>query len=327
MKRVLITGATGFLGGYVVDEFYQNGYSIIATGRNAEKLQKLKKQRVATWQGDLSDLAGLTKKVDVVVHVAARSTVWGAWHHFYNDNVVGTQHVIEFCHQNNVQRLVFISSPSIYSGRGDRLRIKEKNFDGNNRLNNYIRSKIEAEICVMHAQDSGLDTVILRPRGLIGVGDTSIVPRLLNANDTFGIPLFQDGKNLIDLTCVENVALATRLAAESPQAVGNVYNITNDESKKLETILNALFTHIQVKPRYKRRNITVFYGLAAIIEAVYKLLRIAEEPPLTRYTVCTLGYSQTLDITKAKQDLGYRPVVSVMEGIERYAAAHKQANY
>ncbi len=326
MKRVLITGATGFLGGYVVDEFYRSGYHIIATGRNAEKLQKLKKQRVAIWQGDLSDLSRLTKRVDVVVHVAARSTVWGAWQHFYNDNVIGTQHVINFCHQNKVQRLVFISSPSVYSGRGDKLHIKEDNFDGNNQLNNYIRSKIEAERCVMQAHEDGLETVILRPRGLIGIGDTSIVPRLLGANDMFGIPLFHDGNNLVDLTCVENVALATRLAAETPKAVGNVYNITNDEPKELKTILDKLFTNIQVIPRYKRRNITLFYVLAAIIEVVYTLLRIAKEPPLTRYTVCTLGYSQTLDITKAKQDLGYKPIVSLTEGIKRYAAAHKRAS-
>lgn len=323
MKRVLITGATGFLGGYVVDEFYRSGYHIIATGRNAEKLQKLNRQRIAILQGELSDLSGLAKRVDVVVHVAARSTVWGAWRHFYNDNVIGTQHVINFCRQNKVQRLVFISSPSVYSGRGDKLHIKEEDFDGNNRLNNYIRSKIEAERCVEQAQAEGLDTVILRPRGLIGTGDTSIVPRLLNANNIFGIPLFQEGKNLVDLTCVENVALATRLAAESPKAVGNVYNITNDEPKELKILINTLFKGMKVTPQYKRRNITLFYGLAAILEAAYALMRIANEPPLTRYTVCTLGYSQTLDITKAKQDLGYKPVVSLEEGIKGYATAHK----
>lgn len=323
MKRVLVTGATGFLGGYVVDEFFRNGYSIIAVGRNAERLQQLKGRRVSIWQGDLADLAKLSKQVDVVVHVAARSTVWGAWRNFYHDNVAGTQHVINFCRRNNVQRLVFISSPSIYSGRGDRLHIKEENFDSNNRLNNYIRSKIEAEKRIKQAQQEGMETVILRPRGLIGIGDTSIVPRLIDANNMFGIPLFHDGKNLVDLTCVENVALATRLAAESPKAIGNVYNITNNEPRELKTLLDKLFKGMGVTPRYKRRNVTIFYGLATLLEAVYTLLRRAKEPPLTRYTVCTLGYSQTLDITKAKQDLGYKPVISLTEGIRRYAAAQK----
>lgn len=326
-KRVLITGATGFLGGYVVDEFYQYGYHIIATGRNTRILNKLKKPRVTAWRGDLADLAKLKKRADVVVHVAARSTIWGAWRHFYADNVLGTQHVIEFCRQNNVRRLIFISSPSIYSGRGDKLNIRENDFDSDNRLNNYIKSKIEAEKYINQAQSKNLEIVILRPRGIIGVGDTSIAPRLLKANRTFGIPLFRDGKNLVDLTCVENVALASRLAAESPKAVGNTYNITNDEPKQIQAVFDELFAAVDTKPRYRRRNTTLFYSLASIIETTYRLLRITKEPPLTRYTVATLGYSQTLNISKAKQDLGYKPGITLSKGIEQYAKAYKQADY
>ncbi len=326
MKRVLITGATGFLGGYIVEEFYRNGYNIIATGRDTKRLHKLKRPRITIWQGDLSDLPKLRQPVDMVVHAAALSTIWGSWNHFYTNNVAGTQQVINFCHQNNVKRLVFISSPSVYSSRGDKYMISENDFDSHNQLNNYIRSKIEAEELVNQAQDNGLETVILRPRGIIGIGDTSIVPRLLKANDAFGVPLFRGGNNLVDLTCVENVALASRLAAESQIAAGNTYNITNDEPKELGVILEELFTATKIKPRYRKLNIMFFYNIAGVIEATYRLLKIADEPPLTRYTVCTLGYSQTLDISKAKQDLGYKPTITLSEGIESYAKAYRQTN-
>lgn len=325
-KKVLITGATGFLGGYVVDEFYRNDYEVVAMGRNVQKLHTLKRKGVTLLAGSLSDLATHSDSIDTVIHVAARSTIWGPWKSFYADNVIGTQHVIDFCHRNNVHRLVFISSPSIYASRSDRLDIPEGEVDKRNHLNNYIRSKIAAEERISQAQKSGLETVILRPRGIIGVGDTSIVPRIVHTNSTFGIPLFKGGSNLIDLTCVENVAHATRLAAESPLAAGNVYNITNGEPREFKSIVDDLFTSIHVTPRYKRRNIGQLYFLANIVECAYRILRLRGEPPLTRYTVSTIGYSQTLDISRARNDLGYKPIISIKKGIQQYAKAYRQSN-
>ena len=75
----------------------------------------------------------------------------------------------------------------------------------------------------------GLETVILRPRGLIGIGDTSLVPRILHVNDSIGIPLFRGGRNLVDLTSVENVALACELSLTVKGAQGKIFNITNGE--------------------------------------------------------------------------------------------------
>lgn len=323
MKWVLITGATGFLGGYVVDEFHRNGYHIIAAGRNKERLGKLKRERVDLWQGDLSDLSGFTKSVDVVVHVAALSTIWGYWNDFYEDNVTGTQNVIDFCIRDKVKRLVFISSPSVYSGQGDRLKIKESDYDPKNNLNDYIKTKILAEGLVREANSKTLQTTILRPRGLIGIGDTSIIPRLIKANDSIGLPLFNDGHNLVDMTCVENAAYATRLAAESKSASGQTYNITNGEPRQFGAIIEKLLHELGQQPRFRRPNLKRLYLLASLVERVYKLLRIHHEPPITRYTVCTLGYSQTLDISKAKRELGYTPILSLDEGIKRYATAYK----
>lgn len=323
MKTVLITGATGFLGGYVVDEFRHNGYHVIAAGRNKAKLGKLKRERVDLWQGGLSDLSGFTKSVDVVVHVAALSTIWGSWSDFYENNVAGTQNVIEFCTKNKVKRLVFISSPSIYSSKGDRLNVKESDYNPKNNLNDYIKTKLLAEKLVREANTKILQTVIIRPRGLIGIGDTSIIPRLIKANDGIGLPLFNDGHNLVDMTCVENVAYATRLAAESKVASGQTYNITNGQPRQFRAIVEKLFRELGQQPRYKHPNLKTLYLLASLTEQVYKLLRIYREPPITRYTVCTLGYSQTLDISKAKRELGYAPILSLDEGIKNYAAAYK----
>ncbi len=319
-KHVFITGATGFLGGYVVNEFQQAGYSVVATGRNAARLKELETERVHPIALDLDQLSGYHEPLETVVHVAALSSPWGVWRDFQKHNVDGTQHVIDACLANGAKRLVYVSSPSIYSGRSHRLGIREAEVDPNNNLNYYIRSKIMAEKLVRQAQARGLETVIIRPRGLFGVGDKSIFPRLLQANKRLGIPLFDNGDNLIDITCVENVALGLRLAAESPVVSGRVYNLTNGEPRRFKQVLDEVFAAIGETPRYRPMNASMMYGLATCSEWIHRRLPQLPEPLLTRYTVATIAYSQTLDISAAQRDLGYRPAITLDEGIARYAA-------
>lgn len=326
MKTVLITGATGFLGKYTVNEFLTNGYKVIALGRNIDALRSLEGKNVQTVRCDLGSLRTLKVDADYIVHVAALSTVWGTWGEFFENNVEGTKHVINYCVRNHIKRLVFVSSPSIYSGKEDRYNIAESDYDSSNSLNNYIKSKIAAEQLVHNAQSKKLETVIIRPRGLFGIGDTSIIPRLLKANDRIGVPLFNNGHNLVDITCVENVAYSLRLAVESSKANGKTYNITNGEPREFQSILETLFKRIGKKPRYLHIDLSLMYNAACMIEQIYKLLHIKREPPFTKYTICTLGYSQTLDISSAIKDLGYTPPLSLDEGIKKYAKNYKKQN-
>lgn len=325
--RVLATGATGFLGKYLVEELKNNGYEVIAQGRNEKRLNELKEQYdIETLCADLSEIATKELKVDYVIHAAALSTVWGKWDDFYNSNVVGTKNVIEFCKKNNVKKLVHVSSPSIYTEKADRLNINESEVDKNNKLSFYIRTKIMAEDLVNDAFKEGLETVIIRPRGLFGIGDTSIIPRLIKANRSIGIPLLNGGKNVVDITCVENVALALRLALESDCDAGKTYNITNGEPTEFKQILESLFTKIGEEPHYKKLPLGLLFFLATFLEGWYKLFRIYKEPSITRYTVMTLGYSQTLNIEGAKKDLNYKPIMTLEEGIIKYAEDLKSNN-
>ena len=320
MERVLVTGAYGFLGKYVIDELVKNNYKVLAFGRNKTKMQQLKKKNVDIFIGDFcnkDDALKATKNVDYVIHCGALSTVWGKREDFINTNVNGTMNLVESCRKNKVKRFVYVSSPSIYAGKMDRTNIKENDYDENNKLNYYIESKILAEKELDKNRD--VNWVIIRPRGLFGIGDTSIIPRLIRVNSKIGLPLFNKGKNYVDMTCVENVAHALRLCLESEKAVGNIYNITNGEPQCFKDLLEELFDKLGVKPKYMFININVIYFISCLIELFYKTFRIYKEPMLTKYNVCTLGYSQTLDITKAKKDLKYKPIITLSEGIEKYA--------
>ena len=127
-----------------------------------------------------------------MVHAGALSTIWGPWEQFYQTNVVGTKLVMEACRHFGVKRLVYISSPSVYAAARDQLAIKEEAAPQENELNFYIKSKLMAERIVRSYPQ--VPSVILRPRGLFGIGDTSIFPRILRLSQKLAIPLIRNGQ-------------------------------------------------------------------------------------------------------------------------------------
>lgn len=324
--RVLVTGASGFLGGHVVPELQTHGYEVFAAGRNEPALERVADEghRVL---GDLASLRLRDLPVDAVIHCAALSTPWGRWRDFREANIDGTGHVIEFARRNRVRRVVHVSSPSVYAAPRDRVDIRESEVDRANRLNGYIRSKIAAEDLLLEALDCGTipELVIVRPRGLIGVGDPSLVPRLLDVHARVGVPVFDGGENVIDVTAVENVASALRLALTRGDAAGGVYNITNDDPRRFRELLTILLERMGETPRFRPMNRRTAWALATTLEWACSVLPWQPEPPLTRYTLSTIAYSQTLDITRAKTELGYRPEVSLDDALAG-VAAHLRGN-
>ena len=323
---MLVTGASGFLGAHVVPELRRHGYEVFAAGRNEAALARVADEphRVV---GDLASLRARHLPVDAVIHCAALSTPWGAWKDFHEANVAGTRHVVEFARRNHVRRLAHVSSPSVYAAKRDRLDIRETEVDRTNRLNGYIRSKIAAEDLLLEARDSGEigELVIIRPRGLIGVGDTSLIPRLLDVHARVGVPLFGQGENLIDVTAVENVASALRLAITRGDAAGGVYNISNGDPRRFRDLLTTLLTLLGERPRFRPLDRRLAWALASAMEGVCAVLPGRPEPPLTRYTLSTIAFSQTLDISRAVAELGYRPEVSLDDALLA-VAAHLKAD-
>lgn len=316
---VLVTGASGFLGGRAVREFRDHDWEVVAAGRRAEALPA----GIRAFVGDLEALATARIPVDAVVHCAALSTPWGRWRDFERANVQGTMRAMEFAKRNGAKRLVFVSSPSVYATAADRIGIVEDDVDPGNRLNGYIRSKIAAERALLQAsaEPGAPEVVIVRPRGLIGRGDPSLVPRLLAARDRVGIPIVGGGRNLVDLTSVENAARALRLAVETPGVGGEVFNITNGDPRAFGALAERLLAEVGLEPRFLRVDARIAYALAAVLEGVCRALPGMPEPPVTRYTVTTIAYSQTLDIAKARRLLGYAPSVTIDESLREYRDA------
>lgn len=323
-KKVLVTGAYGLLGSHTVRELIENGYHVRAFGRDHQKLSELSvaydSTQLETFAGDFCNKDDINKAcegMDYVVHCGALLKGWGRRSEFIRTNVGGTQNVIDACAGNGVKRLVYTSSPSAYAMKNN-LSITEDDYNEKNRLNHYIESKIIAEKLVKGQNE--VPWSMIRPRGITGIGDKNMLPVLINVNRQIGIPLFEKGKVMVDLVCADNAALALRLCMEKDEALGQVYNITNGEPKLVTELAEEMFAALGTKAKFIRLPFMPVYALAAVLEAIWKLLGIYDRPPaLTRYNVCTLGRSQIFSIEKARRDLGYEPKVSISDMIKKYA--------
>lgn len=110
-QTVLVTGATGFLGEYLVKRLTRK-YRVLALGRNEKKGRQLENFGALFCPGDLTEresCAPYFEGVDYVIHAGALSTVWGKWEDFYRINVQGTDLVADLCLENGVRRLVYLS--------------------------------------------------------------------------------------------------------------------------------------------------------------------------------------------------------------------------
>lgn len=320
--KALVTGATGFLGQALAIRLKQLGWEVTATGRNQQIGNTLSETGICFIPADLTEaetVISLCEGQEYVFHCGALSSPWGPYQRFYQTNVVGTKHVIQGCEKYHVRRLIHVSTPSIYFRYQDQLNIAENDPLPESKVNAYAETKWLAEQLVDEAHQRGLPVITIRPRALFGPGDNAILPRLLRANERGWIPLIDGGQVLMDITYVENVVDALLQCVDSPSStLGKKYNITNGEPMLFVDLLTKLFTHLEQPLHPKNISFSTAYQLAGIMELFAKTIGQGKEPVLTRYTVGVLGKSQTLDISAARGELGYKPRISIDEGFERF---------
>jgi nucleoside-diphosphate-sugar epimerase len=330
MMRILVTGATGFLGGALARRLQARGDEVTALGRNPALLAELEHAGMRPTCADLADAAAIhaaCQGQEIVFHCGALSSAWGPAQAFYRANVLGTRNVIAGCEAGAVQRLVHVSTPSIYFRFATRLDVREDALLPTKAANEYARTKLLAEAEIDRAFARGLPVITIRPRAIFGEGDNAILPRLIDRLQRGRLRIIGDGQNITDLTYVENVVDALLLCAEAPSALlGRKYNITNGEPLPLWPLIEKLCRALGYE--YPRRHIPypLALGLAGVLEGICHLLPGEPEPLLTRYMVGVLAKSTTLEISAACRDLGYEPRVSVAEGFERFVHWWKSQN-
>ncbi|APE27951.1 NAD-dependent epimerase/dehydratase family protein [Aurantiacibacter gangjinensis] len=329
-RTILITGATGGLGKALVREALARGHGVRATGRKCTIGDELAAMGAEFRWCDLADPAAdvfdLVQGCDSVIHAAGLSASWGPREQFERVNVDGTRVIVEAARAAGCSRFVVISSPSIFASLRDRTKITADAAPGDPPLNHYASTKLAAERLVLAAADENFATVAIRPRALVGDGDQVILPRLAEIAARKRVPLPRHGKAMIELTDLRDAAWACLEAEERAPATSPVaINISGGKPIAVGELARKAADALGLSPKFANLPLPLAHGVARLLEYGARALRLQKEPPLTRYTLSTLGYSQTFDLAPAKMLLGYEPRYDAVATLLEQAAAMRNS--
>ncbi len=322
--QALVTGGTGFIGSHLTDQLLEQGYDVRVLRRTTSSTQFLKGKKASFALGDMTDKESLVhacEQVDVVFHVAALPRDWGPKKTFFEINFDGTKNLLDACIKNKVSRFVFMSSAAVYGFPRTHKPLTED--DKKRPTAKYGKSKLMAEQLLWeYAKKYDITVSAIRSPLVIGPRDYLIAPFLVQALKKGRLFYIGNGQQQISISDGRDVAFCLRLCGETEKAYGQVYNVKSFDSTPKQ-LIETLAEKIHVTAPKTHRSYLSAYFLASFIEGLWAL-RMKQNPPFTRHKVKVLGHTRQLDITKAEQDLSYRPRYTIRSTIDDLVAWHQQ---
>ncbi|MCA9575184.1 MAG: NAD-dependent epimerase/dehydratase family protein [Sandaracinaceae bacterium] len=323
--RAFVTGGSGFLGSHIVDACLARGDSVRALVRPTSDTAYLRSlAEVELVVGDLSDEGALVSAlggIDVVYHSAARVLDYGSRAEFLEANVHGTTRLLAAAKRAGVPRFVFISSPSVVMAGADQVDVDESAPYPDRYLNLYSETKAIAERAVLAANEPGFTTCALRPRGVWGPRDLQgAMPKMVKRMHDGKLPNVSGGKRTVASICYcENAAEACMLAARSDRVGGKAYFVADAEPIDVWAFCDELAARFQVPPIARTLSPRVLWVLATVLDVVWRLPFLAHKrsPPMSRYLASLLIHSATYDLSAARRDFDYAPIVDRETGFKR----------
>ncbi len=306
--KLLITGASGFVGGALWRTAVGRGWEVCATGRRPRSDHGYVSLDLAQpWKLDFVP--------DVVVHAAARSSPWGTRSDFEAQNVTATQRVVDFCEQHGRPLLVHVSTSAVMYRNEHQLGLDEDSPLPEQPINVYAATKLAAERVVQNYHGAWC---IVRPRGVFGPGDTVVFPRILRAARAGRLPLIESRETVLaDLIYIDS--LVEYLLRVIEQRRTGLYFVTNNHPVPVLEFVTDVLARLGLPTPTRRVPVGRALLLAGIVENLYACLPFLGEPPVTRFGVSVFAYSKTFNVAKALRDLG-PPAVTLEEGVERFVA-------
>jgi nucleoside-diphosphate-sugar epimerase len=317
---VLVTGGGGFLGSAIIERLVERGDAVRSLSRG--QYPKLAAMGIDQVRGDIADRQAVQRAcagVELVFHVAAKPPPWGKYRDYHKTNVSGTQNVIDECIRSNISRLVYTSTPSVVFDGTDMQGVDESvpypaKFNAF-----YPETKAKAEQLVLKATGTHLRTVVIRPHQIWGPGDPHFAPRLIARAKK--LKRIGSGKNLIDTTYIDNAVDAHIMAADTleknPEISGKTYFISQADPIPAWDMINAILAAAGLPPVKGVISYKTARFIGGVLEFFYRTFRIPGEPQMTRFLADAVAKSHWFDISAAKKDLGYKPIVPMAEGLRR----------
>ena len=317
MAAVFVTGGSGFIGGRLIERLVADGGSVRAvarTERSAARVAELGAEPVRCDLDDVGALSSGAEGCELGFHLAGKVTDWGPWEEFEHDNVDGTRNVIAACAAAGVRRLVHAGTEAALMAGQPLIEVDETAPLRPDSKAHYARSKAIAERLVIGASRDGFETVVVRPRFVWGRGDTTLLPGLVDRARSGRFAWIGGGGQRTATTHVDNTVHGFRLAAERGRP-GEAYFVTDGEPVVFREFVSELIASQGVEPPRRSLPAPVANGLAAAGETVWRTLRLRGSPPLTHFACWVSSLECTIDISKARAELGYDPVRTREEGL------------
>ncbi len=321
--RVLVTGASGLLGGGVAKALIARGDDVTVLQRRPSGLE------AREVLGDIADPRSVARAVagcDAVIHLAAKVNVTGEWADYHRVNVTGTETLLAACRTAGVSRMVFVSSPSVAHAGRSLVGAGSGAADAAHARGHYARSKALAELLALRA-DAGdqLAVVAVRPHLVWGPGDTQLVERIGRRARSGRLPILGSGAPLVDTIHIDNAVEAMIAALDRCEAVrGQALVVTNGEPRPIGEILAGWVraTGGPAPSRHAPARIARIAGSA--VDAITSVrLRLGHDmstdPPLTRFLAEQLSTAHWFDQRRTREALGWVPRISLDEGFSRLA--------
>jgi len=313
-----VTGGSGFIGGALVRRLVADRWTVRALARSDASADAVRQHGAEPVRGELADTGSMAAGAagcEVAFHAAAQLGDWGRREDFERGNVAGTRNALAAARQAGVRRFVHVGTEAALLAGDPLVEVDERaplRFDSPAL---YSSTKARAEEAVIEANRDGLETVVVRPRFVWGRGDTTLLPAMAEMVRAGRFAWVGGGRQRTSTTHVDNAVEGLVLAAQRG-APGGVYFVTDGRPVVFRDFVTRLIETQGVTPTGRSVPAPVANAVATVGETAWRLLPLPGRPPLTRLAVWLSALEATIDITRARTELGYTPVRTIDEGLE-----------
>jgi nucleoside-diphosphate-sugar epimerase len=316
-KTAFVTGGSGFIGGRLIERLRRDGWSVKALARSPSSAEKVRSLGAEPVEGDLEDMQALRRGAEgcsLAFHAAAHLGEWGSREDFERVNVAGTRNVLSASREAGVRRFVHVGTEAALIAGQPLVNADETAplRPDSNAL--YCATKAIAEQAVRDANGDALETVVVRPRLVWGRGDTTIMPSLVKAIEAGRFAWIGGGRHRTSTTHVDNTVHGLVLGAEKGQP-GGVYFVTDGEPVVFREFITELVATQGVEAPDRNMPAPLAGAAAVASEGIWRALRLKSTPPITRLAVWLSSQECTIDISRARSELGYNPVRTIADGM------------
>jgi nucleoside-diphosphate-sugar epimerase len=325
--EIFATGGNGLLGHHTIQALLDRGDRVRVLALPGEDVSWLEERGVKVHRGDIRDPATLVTPMqgaDAVLHLAGMMGAWLPLEDYLAVNLTGTENVCRAALAQAVQRLVHVSSWTVY-GMSQPAPCHEDHpltpFS-----EPYALSKSAGDKLVQRMiREEGLPATIIRPGTFFGPGDRLHFGRIADRLRAGRSILVGRGDNALPFVYVSDVVQGLLLGLDHERAVGEAFNITNDAPLTQEELFGRIACEIGAKPARLHVPYRALYAAGYAAERIAPPTRTRRQPPLTRLGVMLFGNSNRHAIDKARKELGYAPRVTLQEGIHLAASWYRSA--